>query len=77
MNNFDHKIKPLIRKMIYVSVLPSNHFRTHRHPKRERERESKESEIDRAPTPDVPAKSRLRDRTVKIAPSSSGSNHRR
>ena len=76
MNNFDSKIRPLTRKMIYVSVLLSNHFWTHRHPKREREREreresvrreSRESELDCAPTPDVLARARLRDHVVKIA----------
>ena len=74
MNNFDSKIRPLTRKMIYVSVLLSNHFWTHRHPKREREREresvrreSRESELDCAPTPDVLARACLRDHVVKIA----------
>ena len=72
MNNFDHKIRPLTRKMIYFSVLPSNHFRTHKHPReRERERarrESRKSELDRASTPDASVRSRRRDRPVEIVP---------
>ena len=74
MNNFDRKIRPSTRKMIYVSVLPSNHFQTHKHPKGERERErerarreSRESELDRNPTLDASARSRCRDRPIKIA----------
>ena len=83
MNNFDRKIRPLTRKMIYISVLPSNHFQTHRHPKRERESKSKKREWARL-RPNarrvgklVLARSRRRDRPAEIAPSSFGSDHRR
>ena len=34
---FDHKIRPLTRKMNAAFVLPSNHFQAHRRAKRERE----------------------------------------
>ena len=40
--SFDHKIRPLTRKMDYIFHLPSNHFldsHTHRERERERERE--------------------------------------
>ena len=36
---FDHKIRPLTRKMNAASVLPSNHFWAHRCGERERETE--------------------------------------
>ena len=48
MNNFDFKIRPLTRKMIYISVLPSNHFRitdTQREKEREREREERAKRV--------------------------------
>ena len=57
-------------------VLPSNHFWAHK--QRER-REGRESELDRAPTPDAPARSRRRDHptkdrtTTEIAPPSRSS----
>ena len=74
--NFDCKISPLTWKIIYTSVSHSNDFRTHRHPKRERERarrESRESELEEqtshrttAPTLDTPVRSRRRDCPTKI-----------
>ena len=64
MNNFDCKIRPLTWKMIFVSVLPSNHFRTHRHPERERERERERARLH--PNLDVQARSRRRDHAVLL-----------
>ena len=60
---FDHKIRPLTRKMNAAFVLPSNHFQAHRRAKRERE-----SELDRAPTPDTSVRLHRLNRPTEIVP---------
>ena len=46
--SFYHKKKPLTRKLFYISIFTSNHFRTKLQTRKEREREKRWARIDRA-----------------------------
>ena len=76
--SFDRKIKVLTRKLFYVSIFTSNHFRTQTRKEREREREresrkpstshNQTRQRDHALTPDAPTRLCRQLRTAEIAP---------